>query len=142
MSNQNNSSVIALDMGQKRIGVAIASLVARIARPLTTLQHTETIIDDLKQLLVEHQAAALVVGLPRGLEGQHTAQTASVEAFVATLKKHIAVPLYWQDEAVTSHHAETELEARKKPFSKGDIDALAATYILEDFLQELPKELK
>lgn len=137
-----NQTVVALDVGHQRIGVAVASVATGLASPLTTLHHDHTIIRTLQTLLVEHEAVALVVGLPRGLEGQDTAQTRIIEAFGAELRKHLDVPIYWQDEAVTSRKAEEELKARRKPYSKGDIDALAATYILEDFLREHPEEVR
>jgi putative holliday junction resolvase len=130
---------MALDVGAKRIGVATASAVARIASPRITLQHTDQILHQLQELIKECNAAMLVVGLPRGLNGQRTAQTEAVEAFVQTMQKNISLPVHWQDEAVTSRQAEAELTARGKKYQKEDIDALAATYILEDFLNEHPE---
>lgn len=130
------ATILALDVGAQRIGVARANSVARIASPLTTLQHTDQIFDDIAQLLKQEQADELVVGLPRGLEGQETDQTRTVRQFVADLQQNITVPVHLQDEALTSVKAEKELEARKKPFAKGDIDALAATYILGDYLDQ------
>lgn len=136
MHNQNQaSSVVALDVGEKRIGVAIANIPALLPHPFTTLQRTDRILHDIVALLQVHRAAMVVLGLPRGMEGQETAQTRAVELFGHDLEEHIQIPLYWQDEAVTSIAAEEELKARGKTFDKGEIDALAATYILEDFLR-------
>lgn len=129
-------TLLALDVGEQRVGVAEAHSIARIAHPLTTLDHTVAIFDDIAELIAKHDGVVLVVGLPRGMQGQETAQTHYVEAFVADLKRHIKVPIFWQDEALTSQKAEKELDARKKPYNKGDVDALAATYILDDFLQQ------
>lgn len=137
MATNSNGSIVALDVGTQRIGVAEANVIARIAHPFMTLQHTESIVQDIDALLVKQEAVALVVGLPRGLEGQETAQTRYVQDFVTALEKQVTVPIHWQDEAVTSQKAEAELNARKKPYSKGDIDALAAAYILEDYLRGL-----
>lgn len=134
-----HNSVIALDVGERRIGVAVADLQARFAAPLTTLQRGESTFHDIQQLADEHAAVALVVGLPRGLDGQHTAQTMAVEEFKAELDHKITLPAYWQDEAVTSRQAEEELKSRGKPYKKEDIDALSATYILEDFLRDHPE---
>jgi putative Holliday junction resolvase len=136
-----NGTVVAFDVGLRRIGVASASVVAGIASPLTTVHHDDNIVHTLCNLLSEQEAVALVLGLPRGLDGQDTAQTRAVEQFAAELKKHTDIPMYWQDEAVTSRKAEEELEQRGKPYDKGDIDALAATYILEDFLLEHAEEI-
>ncbi len=143
MPNNSNARIVALDIGSKRIGAASANVVARLAGPLVTLEVDETIYQRIAALLAEQTAAALVVGLPRGMEGQDTAQTEAVRDFVAGLRQRVSIPVYWQDEAVTSVLSEAALQAKKKGYSKGDIDALAATYILEDFLaahKELPNE--
>lgn len=130
------ATFLALDVGAQRIGVARGNSIARIASPLTTLQHTDQIFTDVAQVLKQEQADELVVGLPRGLDGQETDQTRYVRKFVADLQAHISVPIHFQDEALTSVKAEKELEARKKPYAKGDVDALAATYILSDYLDQ------
>jgi putative Holliday junction resolvase len=135
----SNSSILALDVGGQRIGVATANAVARIAHPLKTIQNTAQVMDVLQQIILEERAVILVVGLPRGLSGQETAQTRITEAFAETLKEQLKLPVYMQDEAVTSQKAEAELKSRGKPYEKGDIDALAATYILEDFLHDHPE---
>ena len=129
-----NARIVALDIGAKRIGVASANVVARLASPETTLEVTDSIIEVIKRLLAEQTAVALVLGLPRGMQGQDTAQTKSVQEFGEKLAQEVDVPLYWQDEALTSQVSEDQLKASKKPYQKGDIDALAASYILEDFL--------
>lgn len=135
MDKINNSGVVlALDVGAARIGVARANILAGIASPLTYIQNTDTVFDQIKQLVDDEQAAALVVGLPRGLDGQVTDQTRSVQDFTAKLKTQVSIPMFWQDEALTSKQAEAELEVKGKPFSKGDVDALAACYILQDYL--------
>jgi putative holliday junction resolvase len=135
------SSILALDVGTKRIGVAMASSGARIAHPLTTLEQGTDILQQLQELVTAEHVHTVVVGLPRGLDGQHTAQTAIVEEFAAELKRALGIELRWQDEAVTSRQAEEELKGRGKPYAKGDIDALSATYILEDFLRDHPELL-
>lgn len=133
----NPSSILALDVGAKRIGVATASLIARLPHPLTTLQADDAALFTAIQALINQEdVGAVVVGFPRGLDGQHTAQTAAIEIFVEQLREQVSLPIYLQDEAVTSRHAEAELESRGKPFKKEDIDALAATYILDDWLHE------
>jgi putative Holliday junction resolvase len=133
--NHHYSTVLALDVGEKRIGVALASLQARLAHPLKTLHRSKDSFEQIQALVDEHGARTVVVGLPRGLSGQTTAQTRSVEEFKAELQRVLTVPAHWQDEAVTSAQAEEELRSRGKPYKKEDIDALAATYILEDYLR-------
>lgn len=138
------SSLLGLDVGAKRIGVALARADVRIAQPLTTLEveSNTSVIAQIIELVTEHDAACIVTGWPRGLVGQATEQTKTVEAFVAELRQALStsnvamVPVVLQDEALTSQKAEAELATRRKPYVKADIDALAATYILEDYLHE------
>jgi len=128
-------SVLALDVGSKRVGVAVASAQARLPRPLTTLDAEEnTLLSNLEDIIKTEDVGRLVVGLPRGLAGQHTAQTEFTLRLKETLQAHFDLPIDMQDEALTSKRAEEELQTRGKPYQKGDIDALAATYILEDWL--------
>ncbi len=129
------SNILALDVGAKRVGVAIASLEARLPRPLTTLVRDDGFVSRLKALVETEHVSRLVVGLPRGLEGQATEQTAATESFITELKRQFELPIVMQDEALTSKIAEAELQARGKDYEKGEIDALAATYILDDFLK-------
>ncbi|HVV67047.1 MAG TPA: Holliday junction resolvase RuvX [Candidatus Saccharimonadales bacterium] len=133
-------AVIALDVGDKRVGVATASMAARLPRPLATLDRGDGFLAELQRLLEAESAGAIIVGLPRGLEGQPTEQTARTEAFITQLKEAVDMPIYTQDEALTSQKAEAELDARGTPYNRGDIDALAATYILEDFLAGYNRE--
>lgn len=135
-------SYMALDVGERRIGVAVASLGAKLPRPLTTLEHTVDILPQIKALATEHEAVGVVVGLPRGLEGQETAQTKLIQTFIDSLTAHLSIPVYWRDEAATSVAAEEELRARGKAYSKGDIDALAACYILADFMMTQEGEFR
>lgn len=130
-----SSNLIALDVGEKRVGIAAANTVARLASPLTTLVRDDSFWPELEKLLATEQPSVILVGLPRNLNGNDTAQTAATRAFIIELGRHTAVPIKTQDEALTSRQAEAELQARGKQFSKGDIDALAATYILEDYLR-------
>lgn len=129
------STILALDVGAKRVGVAVASLEARLPRPLTTLTRDDSLFPGLKRIAETEHVSQLVVGWPRGLQGQATGQTAAIEAFVTELKQHFKLPIVLQDEALTSTQAEHELDSRGQAYTKADIDALAATYILDDFLK-------
>lgn len=134
-------TAISLDIGTKRIGVAVASLITRFPRPLTTLINDEHIVASIQQVIETEQASVIVAGLPRSLTGQETAQTVYVRDFVARLQSDIALPFFFQDEALTSVRAEEELKARGGNYDKGAIDALAAVYILEDYLEEEAQRL-
>ena len=130
------AALLGLDVGDRRIGVAVARLDVRLPRPLLTLDAGDGAFQRIHELADEHGAAAVVVGWPRGMAGQHTDQTRRVEEFVAGLRAALDLPVHLQDEALTSQKAEAELSARRKPYSREDIDALAATFILEDYMRE------
>lgn len=129
-------SVLGLDIGEKRIGVAIAEPPIFIAHPIETLNATEDVSAQLAKIIQDRDVDKVVVGLPRNLSGDETTQSTAVKDLTAKLNIPDGVEVVWQDESLTSVKAEEELEARGKPFEKGDVDALAATYILEDYLRE------
>lgn len=129
------ANLLSLDIGEKRIGVAIADMEVPFPAPLTTLEASEHLASEFKVLLRQNQVKAVVIGLPRNQSGERTAQTDRVEHIAELLKIPVDMPVYWQDESLTSVKAEEELNKRKKPFAKAAVDSLAATYILEDFIR-------
>ena len=131
-----DGNILALDVGAARIGLAVASTIARLANPYKTIPNNDQVFDTLRQISKQEQVRALVVGLPRGLQGQETEQTAAARSFGEKAGQALELPVTWQDETLTSVKAEAELDKRKERYSKQDIDALAATYILEDYLRE------
>lgn len=128
---------LGLDVGTKRIGVAVGDSVARIAQPVATLEANERTAQALHAYIHDLDVTDIVVGRPRNQSGATTAQTELVEAFVAEVFSAEQPTLHWQDESVTSVMAEERLQARKKPYTKADIDAEAAVIILQDFLETL-----
>ena len=131
MSKHN---LICLDVGEKRIGVATADSGVRIAVAYTTLEVDGTEIATIAKLVVDQSVDVIVIGYPRNQQGEATAQTAYVENF-AQLLKDLGPTVVFQDESLTSVIAEQRLIAQKKPYSKGDIDAQAASIILQDYLE-------
>ena len=129
-----NHSVMALDVGEKRIGIAVANMAAKKASPLTTLKNDQEFTSHLKKLIKENDVNELIIGLPRDVHGKETDQTTYARSFAKKLKKDIDLPQHFQDESLTSVRAEEELSGRGQPYEKADVDALAATYILEDWL--------
>jgi len=128
--------ILALDYGNKRVGVAIAHKVARLPRPLTTLANSDTLLDDVRELVTKEDAALVVVGLPRGMDGGYTEQTRAAELFAQQLAASLPVPVEPADETLTSVDAEAGLAGTKH--TKADIDALAAAHILERYLADHP----
>ena len=128
------ANLLALDVGTKRIGVASASTTVLIAVPLTTIEVDGTEMDAIGKLVAAESVDTIVVGYPRNQAGDATAQTGYAEAFAAKLKD--LAPVVFQDESLTSVMAEDRLKASGKPYEKGDIDAVAATIILQDYLEQ------
>lgn len=128
--------ILALDVGDRRIGVAVASLIARLPAPHGVIDRNDTADAPaaVAGLVRELGAEVVVVGLPRSQGGEESAQTQAARGFAAQLEKLLAVPVVMQDESVTSIEAEKRLQARGKPYDKGDIDAEAAAMILDDYL--------
>lgn len=130
-----NRSFVALDVGEKRIGVAVGDSGVRIAVPFDTIETDGDEIERIARIVLDEKADVVVVGYPRNQSGEPTAQTAYVERFVEQLTD-IAPKLVFQDESLTSVLAEQRLQSHKKPYTKGDIDALAAAIILQDYMEQ------
>jgi putative Holliday junction resolvase len=138
VSIEGDQTIMALDVGSVRIGVARAYIQTLFPQPFAEVHHDSGTISQLKSLFDQEHAIALVVGLPRSLDSHETGQTQAVRDFVHKLKEIITLPLYYQDEAGTSKKAQAELSASKtkRRGPSASIDALAATYILEDFIEQ------
>lgn len=127
---------LALDIGEKRIGVAVGDSNVRIAVPFDTIDVDGKEIERIARLVVDERVDTVVIGYPRNQAGEPTAQTAYVEEFAAKLTD-IAPEIVYQDESLTSVLAEQQLQAHKKPYTKADIDAQAAALILKDYMETL-----
>ena len=133
----NKRVYLGLDVGTRRIGVAVGDSIARIAQPLATVDVGENEAGQIHTYIKDLDVTDVVIGRPRNQSGEPTGQTKLVEDFVVSTLKEEDCELHWQDESVTSVIAEERLKARKKPYSKHDIDAEAAAIILQDFLETL-----
>jgi putative Holliday junction resolvase len=132
-----SKSFLALDVGEKRIGVAIGDSLVRIAIPFDTIEVDGKELERIAKLVIDESVDAIVVGYPRNQSGEATAQTAYVETFAKQLVDMTDNDLIFQDESLTSVLAEQQLKSHGKPYSKGDIDAQAAALILQDYLEQL-----
>lgn len=133
--------ILSLDVGEKRIGVARADTSTKIAIPVKTISVDGTELEEIARLSRLYSTNFLVLGLPRSNEGNETAQTLYVRNFARTLtEKYPEFKIRFQDESLTSVEAETRLKSRKKKFEKGEIDAEAATIILQDFIESFKEK--
>lgn len=130
----NRQTLVGLDVGEKRIGVAIADTEVRIAVPFTTIEVDGNEIAAINEVLIHERSDTLVIGYPRNQQGEVTAQTDYVEKFSKQLED-AGWKIFFQDESLTSVIAEQRLIDQKKPYEKGDIDAQAASIILQDYIE-------
>ena len=131
------SNILALDVGGRRIGMAIGDNEVKIPRILPTLEMSPDVFNEIIDIVTYEGVDAIVVGYPRNLSGETTDQTKVIEGFTADLQRHIDIQITYQDESLTSVRAEEILRERGKPYGKADIDAEAAALILRDYLERL-----
>jgi len=153
---ENNSarhSILAVDYGRARIGLALADVETRMAQPLSTMERVNRNEDmrRLRELVREHGVKQIVVGLPLRLDGTRGEMAEEVERFAQRVRKQIGVPVELVDERLTSWEAERLMEEVQGRFiheekltgskktkhvtAKMSVDAVAAAVILKEYLE-------
>ena len=129
---------MALDVGGRRIGVALSDPTRILASPLTTLraEPRQRVLAEIAALARRHEVAEVVVGLPLTLSGEIGPQAQVVQEFVRVLRDGLSVPVHLFDERLTTVAAERMmLDLGIKPEQRrARIDEVAASIILQDFL--------
>jgi putative Holliday junction resolvase len=130
--------VLGLDVGDRRIGVALSDETGLLASPLATLSRVGPRKDlkTIAALVREHRAGEVVVGLPYNLDGTVGPQAEKVRAFAEALAPVVRVPVRFWDERLTSVEAEHILAERRVSWQrrKGLVDQVAAVLILQEYL--------
>jgi putative Holliday junction resolvase len=139
--------LLGVDFGRKRIGLALSDAEGRLARPWqvvaagTTPAASATVVagaiaEFARSTLGSEQVDAIVVGLPRRLNGDDNEQTAPTKLFAERLGAVSGLPIFLQDERLTSHEADMRLREREPDWRarKKKLDAAAAAIILQDYL--------
>ena len=140
--------IVGLDVGAKRIGVAISDASCTLARPVGVVKAAglgpadiSRVADEIARLAAEDDpVGSVVIGLPRRLDGSANDMTARVETFAAQLGRHTSLPVLLQDERLSSREAESRLAIRERDWRvrKERLDAAAAAVILQDYLDARP----
>lgn len=134
-----NGRILALDVGRKRIGLAVSDELAITAQGIDTLQRTRIRedLDALKAIASRWNVTLLLIGRPLHMSGSESRQSEYTQEFAERLKEHLALPVVYWDERLTSVEAErllrdagASLEDKKK-----SVDRLAATLLLESYLE-------
>jgi putative Holliday junction resolvase len=144
--------LLALDVGEVRIGVAVCDPSGFLASPYTTLRVSGDeleIWNAIQRLVSETESEGLVIGLPISLDGQIHAQGERIQLFAERLKPYITVPISFWDERLSTVEAQRLLmereqdegqrrqrrgSRRRKKLPRQGIDALAAAVLLQDYL--------
>ena len=133
--------VLALDTGEKRIGVAVSDPLGIIAQGVTviTRKDPETDLNEIKRIVEEYKADSVVIGMPVNMDGTKGKSAEKVNEFVEVLKGRLSIPVYTYDERLSTKESEKFLisadVSRKK--RKQVIDKMAAQLILESYLERL-----
>jgi putative Holliday junction resolvase len=130
--------ILALDLGGKRVGVAVSDPTRTIATSLTVFERASRKEDfaAVRQLIAEQDANLLVMGLPVPLGGEEGEKAAWVRDYTAELQEAIAIPIEFWDEALTTVQAYESMRQRgtRAKQAKEWVDAVAAAFILQSYL--------
>ena len=131
---------LGLDIGDKRIGVALSDPEGILASPLTIINCKDERLDieAITDIISQQQVKQIIVGLPRSMDGSIGKQAEKVKAFIQKLCGHTEVPVQFRDERLTTVSAKRLMQAAKpqKTREKARYDAIAAALILQGYLDE------
>jgi len=126
--------ILGIDHGDKKIGLAVADMETKIATPYKILFNNQNIFEDLKNICTNEDIDKIVIGVPKGLQGNESEQMSNVLNFISKLREEINIEVIEQDEKLTSSQAGKLLQGTK---SKGQDDDVAAMLILQGYLDKL-----
>ena len=134
----NRERLLGLDIGERRIGVAISDEMGMIASPLVTVQTSGNVVEEMRNLIAKYNVARIVVGLPIGLSGREGPQARIVRGVADQLAKSLEIDIVYSDERMSSAVAEQALISQKtrRDKRKQHIDNMAAAVILQGYLDE------
>ncbi|MDD5693612.1 MAG: Holliday junction resolvase RuvX [Patescibacteria group bacterium] len=128
------AKILALDVGKKRIGLAMSDDLKIIASPYKTIER-KAALKELENIIEKEDVESLVLGLPYLESGDLGSQAKDIGEFAKELSKKIDIKIEFVNELLTSKEAEHRYHnMNKKAYEKGKIDEMAATIILEDYL--------
>jgi putative holliday junction resolvase len=130
--------IMGLDVGKRRIGIAITDPLAITARPHSTIDRGKDAPARIESIIAELEIGMILVGLPVHLSGVEGEQAKDVRKFVEKLQTRVTIPIEFRDERLTTVEAEYRLSDRRGDWRKRKkkIDAVAASVLLEDYLRE------
>jgi putative Holliday junction resolvase len=136
-----DARLLGLDVGTKTIGMALSDVTRSVATPFDTIRRTKFTADakTIREVVEKNQVGALVIGFPLNLDGSEGPRAQSTRAFARNLAAHVAVPMVFWDERLSTAAVERHLieaDASRKRRAEV-IDRMAAAYILQGALDRL-----
>lgn len=140
------SRIMGIDFGTRRIGIAVSDPLFIIAQSLTTLNNTTALFAQIRELAEQESVSLIVVGMPLNLKGEKGQKAEEVERFIERLRSHVAVDVVTWDERFTSSLAHSTMlnmgtKKKQRRNDKGRIDAMAAAIMLQGFLDSRKQSL-
>jgi putative Holliday junction resolvase len=125
--------ILAVDFGEKRIGLATSDASASLATPRVTLlrKKDDAVLEELARFARREEIAIAVFGIPRSPEGVESRLAGRIRSFASKFERLTGIPVRFHEETLTSNEAARRLSRRA---SKEDIDRAAAAVLLEDYL--------
>lgn len=129
---------LAIDYGNKRVGLAICDASQTIVSPLAVLENGKQLIKKIVDTIETENVGGIVIGLPLNMDDSQGPQAKLTQQFAERLKKHTQIPIHFQDERLSTFAAEEKLSAieYKGKKRKRRLDAFAAAEILQTFLEQ------
>jgi len=137
-------SILAIDYGKKRIGLAVTSTFIPTALKSIVVENTEKVFLDISDVIKENEVTEVVVGLPLNMDNTESLMTEETRKFAAEIEKRFKLKTTMVNEQLTSKEAEEKLAITEKNWKKrkNKIDSVAACIILESFLKQKNNEEK
>ena len=130
--------ILGIDYGEVRVGLSLSDLTQTIANPFKTIiyKSADNLLDQLKEIIDENEVEKLVVGVPYNMKGEDTKQTLKVKEFISFLESNLSYNVELIDERLSSIEAEKTMHKMniKTGHNKSDIDKIAASVILQEYL--------
>ena len=130
--------ILGIDYGEVRVGLSLSDLTQTIAKPFKTIMYINigNLLDQLKEIIAENEVEKLVVGVPYNMKGEDTKQTLKVKEFISFLESNLSYDIELIDERLSSVEAEKTMHKMniKTGHNKSDIDKIAASVILQEYL--------
>lgn len=129
--------LLGIDTGDVRIGIAVKPTDTTNAEPVCILKNTDSVFEEIASIATKRKIETLIVGLPRDINGNETAQTRKARHFAGELADISGLHIVLHDEFATSERARQRLGKMSRDEEKTQLDAMAAAVLLDDYMESM-----